>query len=155
MRVFTGPIKKLASNQVLVFGSNPLGINGNPIKGTGGAALVAHNIAGVKQGEIMDNRLSDSGLAWGITTVTKPGAKRSKTPNQITKGIFLLYEYAAINPDKDFLVMYSGTGRNLNGYSNEEMAQMFTEWNIPENIIFEKSFAKLIIQNSLFKFNHD
>lgn len=60
---YIGLIKELKENEIFVFGSNPLGINGNPSKGTGGAALVAYNIASVKQGERMDNKLSESGKA--------------------------------------------------------------------------------------------
>lgn len=143
--VYEGRITALKENEVFVFGSNPLGINGNPSKGTGGAALVAHNIAGVKQGEKMDNKLSDSGKAWGITTVAAPGAKRSKTSTQIQEGIKQLYDYAVANPDKRFLIAYQGkTGHNLNGYSNQELANMFSAFVIPENIIFEKEFSTLI-----------
>ena len=101
MKTYEGKITSLKSNQVFVFGSNPLGVNGNPSKGTGGAALVAHNIAGVKQGEKMDNKLSDSGKAWGITTVSAPGQKRSKSPEEIKEGIRKLYNHAEQNPDKN------------------------------------------------------
>lgn len=147
---YQGRITKLGDNEVFVFGSNPLGINGNPSKGTGGAALVAYNIAGVKQGEKMDNKLSDSGKAWGITTVTSPGAKRSKTPEQIKQGIKKLYDHAANNPDKRFLVAYQGTeGKNLNGYSNQELADMFSAFNIPSNVIFEKQFSTLLTQSDM------
>ena len=144
-KTYTGKVTQLEDNQVFVFGSNPLGVNGNPSKGTGGAALVAHNIAGVKQGEKMDNKLSDSGKAWGITTVSAPGAKRSKTPEEIKAGIKKLYDYALQNPDKEFLVAYQGTeGRNLNGYSNQELADMFSAFPIPNNIVFEQEFSTLL-----------
>ena len=143
-KTYSGKVTSLQPNQIFVFGSNPLGINGNPSKGTGGAALVAYNIAGVKQGEKMDNKLSDSGKAWGMTTVTAPGKKRSKTPEEITEGIKKLYEYAKQNPTKEFLVSdYSGT--NLNGYTGQEMADMFVNAGpIPSNIVFNDNFDKLI-----------
>lgn len=143
-KTYSGKVTSLKPNQIFVFGSNPLGINGNPSKGTGGAALVAYNIAGVKQGEKMDNKLSDSGKAWGMTTVTSPGKKRSKTPQEITEGIKKLYEYAKQNPTKEFLVSdYSGT--NLNGYTGQEMADMFNAaGTIPSNIVFNENFDKLI-----------
>lgn len=146
-KTYSGKVTNLQPNQVFVFGSNPLGINGNPAKGTGGAALVAYNIAGVKQGEKMDNKLSDSGQAWGITTVTGPGNKRSKTPQEITEGIKKLYEYAKQNPAKEFLISdYSGT--NLNGYTGQEMADMFANAGpIPSNIVFNENFNKLIDEN--------
>jgi hypothetical protein len=55
-----------------------------------------------------------------------------------------LYEYARNNPDKEFLVAYSGTGTNLNAYSNKEMAGMFSSEVIPNNIIFEDKFNSLL-----------
>lgn len=145
MKIYEGKIESLSDNQIFVFGSNPLGYNGNPSKGTGGAALVAYYIAGVKQGEKIDNRLSDSGKAWGITTVTHPGGKRTKTPLQIIEGIKKLYDYAIEHPEKDFLIAYQGIeGKNLNGYSNQELAKMFSYVPIPKNICFEKNFATLL-----------
>jgi hypothetical protein len=147
-KTYSGKVTNLESNQIFVFGSNPLGINGNPSKGTGGAALVAYRIAGVKQGEKMDNRLSDSGKAWGITTVTGPGKKKSKTPQEITEGVKKLYDYAKENPTKEFLISdYSGT--NLNGYTGQEMADMFSAAGpIPSNIIFNENFNNLITDQS-------
>jgi hypothetical protein len=143
-KTYSGKVTSLKPNQIFAFGSNPLGINGNPAKGTGGGALVAYNIADVKQGEIVDNKLSDSGKAWGITTVTAPGKKKSKTPQQITEGIAKLYEYAKQNPEKEILVSdYSKS--NLNGYTGQQMADMFKNAGvIPSNIVFNKNFQKLI-----------
>jgi hypothetical protein len=116
---YSGQITSLSENQVFVFGSNPLGVNGNPDKGTGGAALSALKNGWVKQGEKMDNKVSDSGKAYGLTTVTAPGTKRSMTAEQITSGIEKLYKLAYGNPQKQFLIAYMGkTGNNLNGYSN-------------------------------------
>jgi hypothetical protein len=146
---YSGQITSLNENQVFVFGSNPLGINGNPDKGTGGAALAALRNGWVQQGEIMDNKLSSSGKAWGLTTVTKPGAKRSMTLDQIKQGIEKLYKLAYANPHKEFLVAYMGkTGTNLNGYSNQELADTFSEFVIPPNIVFEKDFNTLITRKT-------
>ncbi len=145
MKTYTGKIESLTDNQIFVFGSNPLGYNGNPSKGTGGAALVALNNGWVKQYEKMDNRLSDSGKAWGITTVTHPGGKKTKTPLQIIDGIKILYKYASEHPEKHFLIAYQGIeGKNLNGYTNQTLAKMFSYIPIPENIVFEKDFSTLL-----------
>lgn len=142
---YSGFIKTLGPNQVFVFGSNPMGINGNPEKGTGGAALAALQNGWVAQGEKMDNKLSKSGKAWGLTTVVGPGLKRSKNPDDIKFGIKKLYEHAQKNPGTQFLVAYTGrSGTNLNGYSNKEMADMFSSLPIPNNIIFEVDFNTLI-----------
>jgi len=55
-----------------------------------------------------------------------------------------LYDYARNNPDKEFLVSdYSET--NLNGYTGQEMADMFSNaGSIPSNIVFNENFDKLI-----------
>ena len=41
-------------------------------------------------------------------------------------------------------VAYAGSGANLNGYSNEEMAEMFASSPIPSNIVFEAGFNELV-----------
>jgi hypothetical protein len=65
MKTYSGFLNKnnVPENGVFVFGSNTVCINGNPSKGTGGAALVAHLEFGVGLRENMANRLSDSGKA--------------------------------------------------------------------------------------------
>ena len=85
MRTYKGKItrEKMPENGIFVFGSNPLGFNGNPTKGTGGAALVAHLEFDVQQGEKMINKLSRSGKAY------KEGVGRSESiasPQAISKG---------------------------------------------------------------------
>ena len=129
-------------NTVFVFGSNPLGINGNPSKGTGGAALVASQQFGVKQGEKMDNKLSDSGNAYGLTTVSAPGRKKSISSDQIIENIKKLYITAQQNPNKQFKVAYRNTTTtSLNGYTGLEMIEMFKQAGpIPSNIIFSKEW---------------
>jgi len=144
MKTYKGLINDLPDNGIFLFGSNPVGINGNPVKGTGGAALFALTKGWVNQGEKMDNKLSSSGKAWGLTTVVFPGRKRSKTPQQIRDGILKAYQFAETNKDKVMYVAYTSTGRNLNGYTNEEMASFFASHEIPDNVIFEEGFSKLI-----------
>ena len=153
IKTYKGLIKTLNDNQIFVFGSNPVGINGNPAKGTGGAALVATNNGWVKQNEKMNNRISDSRKAWGLTTVSYPGRKRSKTPDEIKEGIFKLYDYAIERPEKEFLIAYTGTGTNLNGYSNQELANLFSSFPIPENMIFEEQFSTLLSPKSVIQFD--
>jgi hypothetical protein len=144
MKTYEGLITDLKDNQIYCFGSNNLGINGSIRTGKGGAALFALKKGWVRQGEKMDNCLSSCGKAWGIVTVTGPGRKRSKTQEQISTNIRKLYDYAERNPDQEFLVAYTGKGWNLNGYSNKEMASMFSNNPIPDNIVFEKEFSELI-----------
>ena len=64
-------VTTLPNGCIFVFGSNPLGINGNTITRTGGAALVAQEKFGVKQGEKMNNRLSDSGIVLSLRSSIK------------------------------------------------------------------------------------
>lgn len=49
------------------------------------------------------------------------------------------------HPELYFYIVYSGTGNNLNGYTNQQMANLFSKGgNIPENIVFEEEFSKLL-----------
>ena len=34
--------------------------------------------------------------------------------------------------------------KNLNGYTNQELADMFSSFSIPSNVIFEKEFSTLL-----------
>ena len=127
-------------NAIFVFGSNASSFNGNPAKGTGGAALVALNQGRIEQRENMDNRFSKSGRAYGITTVTRPGAKKSLTPEQIIENIRKFYEVANSNLDKTFKVAYTLKG-GLNGYSPAEMASFFKAAGpVPSNVLFNDSW---------------
>lgn len=135
-KTYSGLIKDLEPNQIFVFGSNTQGMHG------GGAALCAMKF-GAKYGQAYGLQ----GKTYAI--VTKDLSKLnhpSITPKHIIYQIHLLYDFAKKHPDYEFLVAYSGTGVNLNGYSNKEMAEMFTTpESIPTNIIFEYDFNKLII----------
>lgn len=134
-KTYSGMIQNLAPNQVFVFGSNTQGKHGK------GAALTAKN----KFGAIYGQAEGPQGQSYAIITkdLTK-NTHPSRTPEQIKEQIHNLYEYARENPDKEFLVAYSGNGTNLNAYSNQEMADMFGSEPIPNNIVFEQEFNKLI-----------
>lgn len=153
MKTYTGKIETLQHDQIFVFGSNPVGINGNIKNGTGGAALFALKNSWCEDGELMDNCLAKSGKSWGLVTVAWPGKKQSKTIAQIIEGIKILYDYAKAHPENEFLIAYTGiTGYNLNGYSNSSLAVAFSYYDIPDNIIFEEHFATLFYKpaNTLF-----
>jgi hypothetical protein len=91
VKTYTGILNRsnLPKNGIFVFGSNTVCINGNPSKGTGGAALVAHLEFGVGLHENMSNRLSDSGEAYGLVTVIAP--KKFISENNIKNNIKLFY----------------------------------------------------------------
>ena len=149
MRTYSGKLNKdnIPDNGIFVFGSNKIGINGNPYKGTGGAALVAQLEFGVKHGERMINKLSSSGKAYGLVTVHAP--KNPLFKSQISENIKKLYDYASENPNLDFYIAYDGldpNARSLNGYKRVELAELFSQHIIPSNIIFEDNFLKLVSQ---------
>lgn len=134
-KTYTGMINQLLPNQIFVFGSNTQGRHSK------GAALTARN----KFGAIYGQAEGPQGQSYAIITkdLTK-STHPSRTEDQIIEQIHNLYEYARQNPDKEFVVAYSGTGSNLNAYSNEEMAKMFASEEIPSNIVFEQTFDELV-----------
>lgn len=139
MKTYKHKINQLESNQVFCFGSNPAGFQG------AGAALFAVKRGWCSSNERMNNCLSKSGKAWGIVTVTAPGKKKSKTLEEITENIKKLYDFALKNPDKEFLIAYTGKSNyNLNGYSNKQLAQCFSKNLPPQNIVFEEEFSTLL-----------
>jgi hypothetical protein len=146
MKTYKGKILGLKPNEIFVFGSNPAGINGNLQTGKGGSALFAQKMGWVENGERMNNCLSKCGKSWGIVTVTYPGRRKSVSLEGIKDNIIKLYEYAKNNPDKVFLIAYTGTsGYNLNGWSNVELASCFSGY-VPDNIVFEEKFNSLVVR---------
>lgn len=138
MKTYKGIITALPPNGIFVFGSNHQGRHGK------GAALTAKN----KFGAIYGKPEGLQGRSWAIVTknLTKP-VHPSISPADITQQIEILYSFAYMHPELDFYVAYSGTGTNLNGYSNKEMASFFAYFlltGIPQNMVFEEKFADLI-----------
>lgn len=138
---YSGKVTKLLPNQIFVFGANTEFRHGK------GSALQALKF-GAKYGV--------GGLVGQTWSIVTKNLRKRKHPSiskeEIISQIKGLYEFANINNDKEFLIAYSGTGSNLNGYSNIEMAEMFSSFDIPDNIIFEDEFNNLISnykQNSL------
>jgi hypothetical protein len=142
MKTYKGKINQLDSNQIFVFGSNPCCLQG------AGAALFAVKRGWCSSNERMNNCLSKSGKSWGLVTIEYPGKKKSKTLDEIKSNIQKLYQYALKNPDKEFLIAYTGIKNyNLNGYTNQQMADCFNQKPIPSNIVFEEEFITLIEPN--------
>lgn len=143
MKTYRGKITKLNDNQVFVFGCNPVGINQR------GAALFASNNGWCELTEIIDNSYSKCKKAWGITTVTFPGNKRSIPPHEMVHNICLMLEECN-KSGKEFLVAYT-LERNLNGYSPEQMAVFFAQAlkiTPCENVVFESNFGCLVMDLS-------
>jgi hypothetical protein len=139
-KTYSGRITSLKPNQIFVFGSNEGGSQGQAPTHGAGAAKLAKDKFGAIQGQSRGLQ----GQSYAIVTKKFYDVKRSSTPEEITTEIKTLYDYARNNPDKEFLVSdYSET--NLNGYSGQEMAAMFTNAGpIPSNIVFNENFEKLI-----------
>lgn len=139
-KTYLGKIKELPPNHIFVFGSNTQGRHG------AGSALFALQ----KCGAIYGQARGKQGQSYAIVTkdLTKrkhPSIQRSHILEQIVE----LFMYAWASPHLTFMVAYSGTGVNLNGYTPQEMASMFAEANsikhpMPDNIMFEFNFFQLI-----------
>ena len=135
MKTYKGIGTKLKPNQIFVFGSNLEGRHGR------GSALCAKQNFGAKYGQAYGLQ----GQSYAIVTKDLTKYKHpSISSDHIIDQIKKLYLFAEENPNLDFIVAYSGTKTNLNGYSNKEMAEMFSQPNIPKNIVFEYEFSKLI-----------
>ncbi len=73
----------------------------------------------------------------------------SVSVEQIKANIDELYEIAKQHPDKQFLITFQyetwpngAPKKSLNGYTSEEMFQMFVRPSIPENIVFHDSYKE-------------
>ena len=140
VKTYSGKIESLKPNQIFVFGSNEGSSKGDAATHGAGAAKLAKDKFGAVQGQSRGIQ----GKSYAIVTKKFYDVKRSSTPEEITTEIKSLYNYARNNSDKEFLVSdYSES--NLNGYSGQEMGDMFSNAGpIPSNIIFNKNFEKLI-----------
>lgn len=135
MKTYSGLITKLEPNQVFVFGSNTQGRHGL------GAAKWAYDNAGAIYGQAQGLQ----GQSYAIVTkdLTKkkhPSVSRSRILLQLDK----LWWYVTGHQELEFLISYPGKGIYLNGYTPEEMADMFSEFNWPKNVIFEENMRLLI-----------
>jgi len=133
-KTYQGKLISMPDNGIFVFGSNTEGRHGK------GAALIAK----MQFGAIQFQARGLQGRAYGI--VTKDLTKKvhpSVSKAQIEAEIRLLYQYAALDPEHDYYIAY-GTAKNLNCYTPQEMADMFSIWEPPMNIVFNVDFHKLI-----------
>lgn len=135
MNTYKGKIKP--EDGIFVFGSNTEGRHGK------GAAKVAKDSFGAKYGQNFGRQgMSFSIVTKDLTKKKHPSISRSKIVCQIV----YFYLYASQDNINKYYVAYSGLDENLNGYTNKEMAEMFSINGllIPDNIYFEENFAKLI-----------
>jgi len=139
-KTYKGIITSLPPNGIFVYGANTEGRHG------AGAAKVAKEKFGAIYG-----KTGLQGQSYGIITKDLGATSHpSISIEAITKQIADLYEFARQRPDLEFYVAYSGNGKNLNGYTSEQMASMFALHPVPDNIVFEEEFYKLVYSTAIF-----
>lgn len=137
MKTYIGEIKKLEENQIFCFGSNTQGRHG---KGTA-------KIAKDKFGAIYGQPSGLQGRSYGIVTTDLTKYYRpSVSYVSLVKEIENFYNFAFENPNMEFLVAYTGglDKKNLSGFTNDQFANVFSLFKIPDNVVFEKEFSQLL-----------
>lgn len=135
MKTYKGLIKKLEPNQIFVFGSNTEGRHG------AGTAKLCLNKYGAKWGQASGLQGQSYGL---ITTELRTYKFPSRSPEEVLAEIKKFYNFAKQNPNKEFLVAYTADGYNRCGYTSKQLANLFSAVDIPENVVFNEDFAKLM-----------
>lgn len=138
-RTYNGVLTELPPNGVFVFGSNTQGRHGK------GAAYSARIHFGAQYGQAAGLQ----GRSYAIITKDLTKVAHPSIPEgQIIQSIKRLYNEAINTPDKDYYIAYAGGSRNLNGYTDVHMAQIFAQAAkgaaIPTNIVFEQGFYQLV-----------
>lgn len=139
-KTYKGHIHFLKENQIFVFGSNTQGRHGK------GAALFSKDHCGAIYGQSKGLQGKSYAICTkDLTSKVQPSISDEDIINQIVR----LYEYAENNKEYEFLIPYKANQENLNSYSPKQMASMFIQsykryGSLPENIIFEEDFYKLI-----------
>lgn len=132
MRHITPPSVELESmtpTDCLVFGSNLAGRHG------AGCAKFCATHLGAKYGQ----GEGDMGRCYALPT--KDRNIETLPLDEIEKGVIRFLNYARHHPEKKFLVTPVGTG--LAGYSVDEIAPMFVNESIPDNVSLPAEFWAL------------
>lgn len=152
-KAYNGLITKLNKNQIFVFGSNPSGLH------WGGTARIAF----LKYGAKLKIGQGLCGQSYALVTTNlvanfydeilnityKKVGFRSVSKLQIIDNIKRFYKKAREMKNQEFLVAYTAEGQNLSGYTSQELAEMFyIAKPIPNNVIFEDKFTKLIYKKN-------
>jgi hypothetical protein len=150
-------ISNLKENEDTVFGSNQFGFHGG---GTAGI-LYANDSRAYKKQEIKGKGLrvevgkargfqtGIEGSSYALQTVTDwrlsmNDPKRQVSKDEIIEQIKDMYDYYRKNSDRKAYVLYTTEGKNLNGYTHKEMADMFlSAGSIPSNVIMNKELLAL------------
>lgn len=111
-----GYIDSLGDNCVFVFGSNLQGLH------MGGAARQAHD----QFGAIWGVGVGIQGQSYAIPTM-------GLSLENIALYIKQFIDYATITPEKTYYVTKVGCG--IAGFSQEEMGEIWSRWELPANVI--------------------
>ena len=138
MRYYSGNIEP-DENTIFVFGSNPEGRHG------AGSAKVAKEKFGAVYG--VGEGLQGHSYALPTKDLRIPGT-RSISKSDIVRNIQKLYDLARTMPEKNFKVAYRTRfdEKSLNGYTGEEMVQMFSVYPIPNNIYFSGEWHRIFCE---------
>ncbi len=152
-----GNITSMTGNNIFVYGANPEFRNGLGAakaarqfgaKAYGGGRGIVGNTYGLITKNLKAGFIEkETGIVYEST------GYRSVPPEMISANIDELYQCALDNPDKKFFIAYKNDGKNLNGYTNKDMWDLFTDNKyVPENIRFHESFRVFLNQtNNLSK----
>jgi hypothetical protein len=152
MRTFNN-ITELKTDEVFAFGSNEGGFHGAGAAGlamrnesrntwrqdqkflkamkapVGSKERVGHwAVFGVGRG----HQVGHNGESYAVATVTRAGAKRSISLEEIRKQLEELFSWSRAHPEKTVYCAINGGG--YNGYSVEEIASCYPTC-IPENVL--------------------
>jgi len=157
MKCYSDYITDLKDDEVFVFTSNLDGFSG---AGSAGYASFGEfgnvwrkydyhlkengwkgrwNVKGCAEG-IQEGR---EGKSYAIPSVTKPRAKRSIPKKQLKQNIEKFYHYAYHNPRYKFYVAQDAKP-GYNGYTVEEMVEMWAVKQPPDNVYFYEPFYTLL-----------
>lgn len=131
MRIAPSNIIKLEPGEIFVFGSNLAGRHGR------GAAHQAMR----KFGAIYGVASGLQGRSYGIPT--KDRNMRILSVGQIEPHVNRFIKFAIQNPQYKFLVTEIGTG--LAGYKYKDIAPLFRDALVVENIFLPENFLKVLI----------
>lgn len=136
MRYTSENITHLEENEVFVFGSNKAGIHG------AGAAYTARYLFGAKSGV----GVGPTGSCYALPTKNEHLVTMSLP--EIEEEVQDLLRHAQVNKEQTFLITKVGCG--LAGYKEEDIAPMFTEFLMLDNVTLPKEFCKIIKENLTF-----
>ena len=161
MKSYSEYITDLKDDEVWVFGSNTLGFHGAGSAGYASFGVFGNrwrefdyankpdgwkgkwNVKGVSEGF----QEGTQGKSYAIINVVRPGLKRSIPKKQLKENISKFYRFTESNPNLKFYVAQDAK-EGYNGYSVNEMIQMWSVEYPPKNVYFYEPFCVLMKEYS-------